>query len=62
MIRREGNKWVLYTRDGKKKLGEHKTRAQAVAQEQAILAAQARRGLKKLAGLLGRLADRLRRK
>jgi hypothetical protein len=60
MIRHEKGKWVLYTRDGKRKLGTHDTKAQAVRQEQAILAAQARRGLKKLAVLLRDLAGKLR--
>jgi hypothetical protein len=43
VIRQEGNKWILYSRDGKKKLGEHGSREEALVQERAILAAQARR-------------------
>jgi len=35
-IKKEDGKWVLYTKDGKRKLGTHDTRAEAVAQEQAI--------------------------
>jgi len=40
MIRKEGSVWVLYTSDGKRVLGKHKTKKGAVAQEMAI---QARR-------------------
>lgn len=40
MIRKEGNVWVLYTSDGKRVLGKHKTKKEAQAQERAI---QARR-------------------
>ena len=58
MIRHEGDKWVLYTRDGKKKLGEHDTKEQAIRQEQAILAAQARR----LAKVIGGLIEAIKRK
>jgi hypothetical protein len=36
MIKHEGDKWVLYSHDGKKKLGEHDTKAEAVTQERAI--------------------------
>lgn len=36
VIKKEGGKWVLYSKDGKKKLGTHETRADAVAQERAI--------------------------
>jgi hypothetical protein len=35
-IRNEGGQWVLYTKDGTKKLGMHNTHAEAVAQEQLI--------------------------
>lgn len=42
-IRHEGGKWVLYSQDGSKRLGEHSTKADAEAQEQAIKAAVARR-------------------
>ena len=43
IIRHEGSKWVLYTRDGKKKLGTFDTKAEALAQERAIHARQARK-------------------
>jgi len=46
MIKHVGGKWVLYTRDGKRVLGTHDTREEAVAQEQAILSSQARRLVK----------------
>jgi hypothetical protein len=36
MIVKEGNKWVLYTKDGRRKLGTHKTKKDAQAQERAI--------------------------
>ncbi len=36
MIKKEGSKWVLYTHDGEKILGTHKTKKEAVAQEVAI--------------------------
>lgn len=36
MIKKSGNKWILYTKDGKRKLGTHTTREEAVAQERAI--------------------------
>jgi hypothetical protein len=42
-IRHEGGKWVLYTKDGSKKLGSHNTEAEAVAQEKAIEAYKHRR-------------------
>jgi hypothetical protein len=35
-IKKEGNKWVLYTKDGKRKLGTHDSREDALAQERAI--------------------------
>lgn len=35
-IKKEGSKWVLYTKDGKRKLGTHDTRSEAVDQEAAI--------------------------
>lgn len=38
MIKKSGNKWILYTKDGKRKLGTHSTREEAVAQERAIRA------------------------
>ncbi len=30
IIRKEGNKWVLYSHDGKKKLGEYNSKKEAV--------------------------------
>ncbi len=36
MIKHEGDKWVLYSHDGKKKLGEHDTKGDAEKQERAI--------------------------
>lgn len=36
MIKKSGNKWILYTKDGKRKLGTHATRAEALAQEKAV--------------------------
>lgn len=38
MIKKSGKKWVLWTKDGKRKLGTHATRAEALAQERAIMA------------------------
>jgi len=35
-IRHEGSKWNLYTKDGSRKLGEHDTKKEALAQERAI--------------------------
>lgn len=37
MIKKSGNRWILYTKDGKRKLGTHATREEAQAQERAIL-------------------------
>lgn len=42
MIKKEGSKWVLYTHDGTKVLGTHKTKKEAVAQEAAINISKAR--------------------
>jgi len=36
MIRKVGNHWILYTKDGSKILGKHPTKAKAQAQEAAI--------------------------
>lgn len=36
MIKKEGGKWCLYTKDGSRKLGCHDTKAKAEAQERAI--------------------------
>lgn len=38
VIKKSGKKWILYTKDGKRKLGTHDTREEAVAQERAIVA------------------------
>lgn len=38
MIKKSGKKWILYTKDGKRKLGTHDTREEALAQERAIMA------------------------
>ena len=38
MIRKEGSRWILYTRDGKRVLGRHGTKKEAEAQERAIQA------------------------
>lgn len=37
MIKKEGNRWVLYSKSGGKKLGEHSSKSAAIKQEQAIL-------------------------
>lgn len=37
MIKKSGSRWILYTKDGKRKLGTHTTREEALAQERAIL-------------------------
>lgn len=42
MIKKEGRQWVLYTSDGSRVLGRHKTRADAVRQERAINISKAR--------------------
>ena len=36
MIKKVGNKYILFTKDGKRKLGIHDTRKEAEAQEVAI--------------------------
>ena len=36
MIRKVGNQYILYTKDGSRVLGKHATRAEALAQESAI--------------------------
>ena len=40
MIRKKGNVWILYSKDGKKVLGRHKSRASAERQERAIQVAK----------------------
>ncbi len=47
MIKKVGNKWVLYTSDGSRVLGRHATKAEALAQERAIKASEARRAKRK---------------
>lgn len=42
-MKKEGNKWVVYDSKGKKKLGEHKNREDAVAQIAAIEISKAKR-------------------
>ena len=44
MIRKRGNKWILYTKDGSKKLGTHSSKKKALAQERAIQISKALRG------------------
>lgn len=36
MIRKRGNKYILYTKDGKKKLGEFPSKIKAVKRERQI--------------------------
>ncbi len=36
MIKKQGDKYVLYTKDGRKILGTHHTKQQAIDQEMAI--------------------------
>ena len=40
MIRKRGNKYVLYTKDGKKVLGRHSSLKKAQKQERAIQASK----------------------
>lgn len=42
MIKKEGKKYVLYSKDGKKKLGSHASRGDAKRQEAAINISKAR--------------------
>lgn len=42
MIKHVGDKWILYTKDGSKKLGTHDSEAEALAQERAIEASKHR--------------------
>ncbi len=42
MIVKRGKIWILYTSDGSRVLGRHKTRADAVRQERAINISKAR--------------------
>lgn len=41
-IRHEGDEWILYDHTGKKVLGRHQTREEAVKQEEAVKASEAR--------------------
>lgn len=43
VIKKEGNKFVLYTKDGSKVLGKHATRGDAKRQEIAINISKARK-------------------
>lgn len=43
MIRKEGKKWILYSRDGSKRLGIHPSKEKAAAQERAINYSKAKR-------------------
>lgn len=36
MIKHEGNKWILYNRDGSKKLSEHASKEEAVKREKQV--------------------------
>ena len=36
VIKKKGYKWILYTKDGKKKLGEFKTKTDALKRERQI--------------------------
>ena len=47
MIRKEGDKYVLRTKDGKRVLGRHPTKGKAVAQEKAIQKSKRGGGRKK---------------
>jgi len=50
MIVKKGNQWILYDKAGKKILGRHKTRAEALAQESAINISKARAAGHKIGG------------
>jgi len=48
VIKKRGRKWVLYSKDGRRILGEHDTYWQALAQERVIMAkSKARRQRKR---------------
>ena len=36
VIKKQGYKWVLYTKDGRRKLGEFRTKTEAVKRERQI--------------------------
>lgn len=40
MIKKVGDKWALYSKDGKKLIAKHDSREKAVKQEQAIMASK----------------------
>lgn len=42
MIKQKGDKWILYSHDGKRILGTHETKEEAEAQEAAINISKAR--------------------
>ncbi len=44
MIRKVAGKYVLFTADGKRRLGTHSTRKEALAQERAVQASKHKRG------------------
>lgn len=44
MIRKRGNKYILYNRSGTRILGRHRSRTSALRQERAIWASKRRRG------------------
>ena len=46
MIKKEGEKYILYTSDGKRKLGTHHSHADAARQEAAIKISEAKRAKK----------------
>tara|TARA_Y100000034_G_C6701699_1_gene309480 strand:- start:110 stop:244 length:135 start_codon:yes stop_codon:yes gene_type:complete len=37
MIKKRGYKWILYTKDGKKRLGEFRTKKDALKRERQII-------------------------
>lgn len=43
MIKKSGNKWKLYTKDGSRVLGIHDTKEEALAQERAIMASKGKK-------------------
>jgi hypothetical protein len=43
MIKHVGKKWILYSSDGSRKLGEHDSKADAERQERAINISKARK-------------------
>jgi hypothetical protein len=43
MIRKRGNQYVLYTRDGRRVLGRHPSREAALRQERAVKANKAKK-------------------